>query len=87
MLIPFRGRCSFRMFIPNKSAKYGIKVQILADAKTHYMVNAEIYAGAENKPTAAIKPTLANRTTVVLRLADCIEGTKRNITGDNWWNF
>ncbi|KAF2891897.1 hypothetical protein ILUMI_14276 [Ignelater luminosus] len=35
MLIPFRGRCFFKMYMPNKPAKYGIKVQILADAKTH----------------------------------------------------
>ncbi|KAJ8939466.1 hypothetical protein NQ318_022519 [Aromia moschata] len=47
MLIPFRGRCAFRMYIHNKPVKYGIKMQILVDAKTHYMVNAEIYAGAE----------------------------------------
>lgn len=45
MLVPFRGRCGFRMFIPNKPAKYGIKVQILADSQTHDMLNAEIYTG------------------------------------------
>ncbi|XP_050310762.1 piggyBac transposable element-derived protein 4-like [Anthonomus grandis grandis] len=43
MLVPFRGRCGFRMYIPSKPAKYGLKVQILADSKTHYMLNAEIY--------------------------------------------
>ncbi|XP_030745484.1 piggyBac transposable element-derived protein 3-like [Sitophilus oryzae] len=85
MLIPFRGRCSFRMFIPSKPAKYGIKVQILTDAKTHYMVNAEIYCGAEIK-TAEPKSKLSNPTRVVLRLAQCVEGTKRNITGDNWYS-
>lgn len=28
MLVHFRERCAFRMYIPNKPAKYGIKVQI-----------------------------------------------------------
>ncbi|CAH1981464.1 unnamed protein product [Acanthoscelides obtectus] len=28
MLVPFRGRCSFKMFIPSKPAKYGLKVFI-----------------------------------------------------------
>ncbi|GFR05835.1 DDE_Tnp_1_7 domain-containing protein [Trichonephila clavata] len=36
MLIPFRGRCSFIQNIPNKSAKYGLKVFVLFDSKTFY---------------------------------------------------
>ncbi|XP_030762210.1 uncharacterized protein LOC115887027 [Sitophilus oryzae] len=70
------------MFIPSKPAKYGIKVQILTDATTHYMVNAEIYCGTEIE-TAEPKSKLSNPTRVVLRLAQYVEGTKRNITGDN----
>ncbi|XP_066942634.1 piggyBac transposable element-derived protein 4-like [Macrobrachium rosenbergii] len=31
-LLAFRGRCSFRMFIPNKPAKYGIKLVMACDA-------------------------------------------------------
>ncbi|XP_050295783.1 uncharacterized protein LOC126735740 [Anthonomus grandis grandis] len=86
MLVPFRGRCGFRMYIPNKPAKYGIKMQVLADAKTHYLVNAEIYVGSEIKVNGAKKPTLSNPTRVVLRLVECVKGTNRNITGDNWYS-
>ncbi|XP_050306964.1 uncharacterized protein LOC126743786 [Anthonomus grandis grandis] len=85
MLVPFRGRCGFRMYIPKKPAKYGIKVQVLADAKTHYLIDAEIYAGSEIKVDGAKKPTLSNPTRVVLRLVECVKGTNRNITGDNWY--
>ncbi|KAF2890383.1 hypothetical protein ILUMI_15790 [Ignelater luminosus] len=86
MLITFRGRCSFKMYMPNKPAKHGIKVQILANAKTHCMCMAEIYAGAEvgNKNKENFK--LANPTRVVLRLAAPIIGTNRNITADNWYS-
>lgn len=36
MLIRFRGRCKFRTYLPNKPNKYGLKVMILCDARTHY---------------------------------------------------
>lgn len=47
MLITFHGRCSFHMYMPNKPAKYGIKVMGLADAHTQYLYNACIYSGKE----------------------------------------
>ncbi|KAF2895264.1 hypothetical protein ILUMI_10913 [Ignelater luminosus] len=72
------------MYMPNKPAKYSIKVQILADAKIHYMCMAEIYAGAGNKNKENFK--LANHTRVVLRLAAPTIGTNRNITADNWYS-
>src|SRR5215475_10409512 len=33
MLVPFRGRCSFIQYVPNKPEKYGIKIFALCDAK------------------------------------------------------
>lgn len=33
---------------------YGLNVQILADSKTHYMVNAEVYKGANTNPNNVI---------------------------------
>ena len=40
----FRGRCSFKQYIPNKPSKYGIKVYVLAVSKTFYSVSASIYS-------------------------------------------
>lgn len=86
MLVPFRGRCAFRMYIPNKPAKYGIKIQILADAKTHYMCNAEVYLGARNDQGNRTSP-LPNPTQVVLRLVNYLPiRSNRNITADNWYS-
>lgn len=34
ILIRFRGRCSFVQYIPNKPAKYDLKVCLLCDSKT-----------------------------------------------------
>lgn len=35
----FRGKCEFRQYIPNKPAKYGLKVFALVDSKTFYVLN------------------------------------------------
>jgi hypothetical protein len=42
-LVAFRGRCSFRQYIPNKPSKYGVKIFYLVDAETLYTHNLEIY--------------------------------------------
>jgi hypothetical protein len=49
MLLPFRGRCSFRMFIPSKAAKYGIKIFCMVDPKAMYLVNSSVYLGKSNQ--------------------------------------
>ncbi|CAH2086577.1 unnamed protein product [Euphydryas editha] len=87
MLVAYRGRCRFKMYMPKKSAKYGLKIMCLMDARTRYLLNAYIYTGRDsdglNLPieyTRLRKPTQA-----ILRLISCIEGTNRNITTDNWF--
>lgn len=85
MLVAFRGRCSFKMYMPKKPNKYGLKIMCMTDAKNGYLVDAYIYLGKDsdshglpieyqrlNKPTQA-----------VLRLVASIEGTHRNVTTDN----
>ncbi|KAG5885267.1 hypothetical protein JTB14_025964 [Gonioctena quinquepunctata] len=90
MLVPFRGRCSFRMYIPNKPARYGIRIQILADSKTHYMCNAEVYTGKEiNKQPKSSKQfkekSLSHPTQVVMRITEPFYHSKCNLTADNWY--
>ncbi|XP_072388744.1 uncharacterized protein [Diabrotica undecimpunctata] len=48
-LLAFRGRCPFRMYIPNKPAKYGLKIVMLCDVGTKYMFDAELYLGKGTK--------------------------------------
>lgn len=78
----FRGRCGFRQYMPNKPNKYGIKLFALTDSKTFYTIDLEVYLGkqpdgpysVDNSPSA-----------VVQRLCQCIKGTHRNVTCDNWF--
>ena len=50
----FRGKCPIKLYIPSKPDKYGIKMFIVADAKTYYPCNIEVYIGKNslyrNKP-------------------------------------
>lgn len=82
MLEGFRGRCSFRQYIPNKPNKYGIKIQALVDSRTFFTSNMEVYVGTqpegpfkfENKPSSIVK-----------RMITPISKTGRNITMNNWY--
>jgi hypothetical protein len=82
MLPQFRGRCSFRVYMPNKPSKYGIKIFACCDAKTFYTGNMEVYVGKQNQGTDKIdyKPD-----SVVKRLVQYIYNTGRNVTLDNWF--
>ena len=76
----FRGRCSFKRYTPNKPSKYGIKVYVLADSKTFYLVSSKIYTGAGTHASGLPLPTQA-----VLDLVPSVSGTSRNITTDNYY--
>jgi hypothetical protein len=74
----FRGMCSFEKYMPIKPSKYGIKVYVLADSKTFYLVSTKIYTGAGTNA-----PGLPVATQAVLDLVPSVSGTTRNITTDN----
>lgn len=44
-ICPFRGRIKHRVYMKNKPNKYGLKLYIIADVKTGYALNVEIYTG------------------------------------------
>lgn len=82
MLPAFRGRCGFRQYIPSKPTKYGIKIFCLADAKLFYTTNMEIYCGQQ--PEGPYRKSNSAED-IVMRLAEPIYGSGRNITADNWF--
>nr|CAH7754571.1 unnamed protein product [Callosobruchus chinensis] len=78
----FHGRCAFRQFMPNKPARYGIKIFALVDARTYYVLNLEVYVGAQPDGPFSVSNKPFD---VVLRLIKPISGTGRNVTFDNWF--
>ena len=48
-MIAFKGRLSFRQYLPAKPTKYGIKVWMAADASNGYIVNFSVYLESEGQ--------------------------------------
>lgn len=87
-LIPFRGRCPFRMYMPNKPARYGIKLICLTDAHNSYLLNAYIYVGKDSDGKCLTKEEqkLLKPTQAVIQVTQPIINTNRNVTADNWFS-
>ncbi|XP_065654465.1 piggyBac transposable element-derived protein 4-like [Hydra vulgaris] len=79
-LVTFRGRCPFKMFIPTKPGKYGMKIWILCDAETSYCINLQPYIGRVNGAR-----DVGQVTRVVLEPTDHLNGSGRHITADNFF--
>nr|XP_039258488.1 piggyBac transposable element-derived protein 4-like [Styela clava] len=48
-MIPFKGKLSFRQFIPSKRVRFGIKVWVLAESKTGYVSKFQVYTGRDQR--------------------------------------
>nr|CAI5831944.1 unnamed protein product [Callosobruchus analis] len=79
-LLGFRGRCPFRMYIPSKPSRYGIKIVMCCDVGTKYMFDAE---PCLHKHTNTHGVPLAEY--FVKRLTKVVHGSNRNVTMDNWF--
>lgn len=82
-LVAFRGNCPFRVYIPNKPAKYGIKVYALVSTTNFYTTNLEVYVGTQPDGPHKVSNSCSD---VVERLVEPVVGTNRNITCDNWFS-
>lgn len=78
-LVPFRGRCPFKQYIPSKPGKYGIKIWAACDAKSSYAWNMQVYTG---KPLTG-RPEKNQGMRVVLDMTAGLSG--HNITCDNFF--
>ncbi|XP_066978885.1 uncharacterized protein [Macrobrachium rosenbergii] len=58
-LVPFRGKYSFKIYIPNMPAKYGTKDLMMCDADTHFMCNAILYLGKGTVDLAQIQASIS----------------------------
>ncbi|CAJ1064709.1 dual specificity protein phosphatase 26 isoform X1%2C partial [Xyrichtys novacula] len=58
-LLPFKGRCSFKQYMPKKPAKYGIKIWTAADVSTSYAWKVSIYTGKSGE-ARELPPQLLN---------------------------
>ncbi|XP_005997448.1 piggyBac transposable element-derived protein 4-like [Latimeria chalumnae] len=78
-LVPFRGCCPFRQYMPTKPAKYGIKIWVTCDAQSSYAWNMQVYTG--KLPREA--PERNQGMHVVLEMTQGLRG--HNVTCDNFF--
>ncbi|KAK0142031.1 PiggyBac transposable element-derived protein 4 [Merluccius polli] len=45
-MVKYKGRLAFRQYLPMKPVKWGIKVWVMAESKTGYVNNFQVYTGA-----------------------------------------
>lgn len=83
MLHPFRGRCGFVQYIPNKPARYGLKIYALCCAKTFYTGNLEVYCGKQKEGSPYQMSNSPDD--IVVRLVSHLHKTNRNVTTDNYY--
>lgn len=81
-LLTLRSRCNFKMYIPKKPSKYGLKIEMMCNSGTWYMIDAMPYLG---KGTNTGGISLSEY--VVKELTRSIHGTNRNVNTDNWFTF
>ena len=75
-LIPFRGRCSFKQYMPSKPDKYGMKLFLLCDCLTGYTFNGKPYLGRQENQMES---------DVVKILSSPFHFSGINITIDTWF--
>lgn len=69
-LVPFKGQCEFRQFIPAKLKKYGIKLCVAADVATSYALKCQVDTGKDVGNTGKVP----ERESVVLDLMQDLHG-------------
>ena len=85
MLAPFRGRVTFRMYIPLKPAKYGIKLFMVNDSRSQYALNAIPYLG-KGSVQEAERPRNTNQGEFyTLELLKHIQEPGRVVVCDSWF--
>ncbi|KAL3972417.1 XC chemokine receptor 1 [Sarotherodon galilaeus] len=80
-LVPFRGRCPFRQYMPSKPARYGIKIWVACDSRSSYAWKMQVYTG---KPDKRGPPEKHLATRVVVDLTEGL-APGRNVTCDNFF--
>ena len=79
-LVTFRGRCSFKVYMPSKPGKYGIKIWTLCDSATFYCCNMEVYLGKRGNT-----PEKQQGQRVVKQLTNMWKHSGRCVTTDNFF--
>ena len=82
-LISFRGKVLFRMYMPDKPNKYGIKIIAAADAESHYMLDGVPYLGKGS--CVNLPPNMNQGHYFTMEVLRKLMQAGRTICLDNWF--
>lgn len=84
-LLLYKGRLSFKQYIPSKRNRFGIKSFVLCDCKTGFVLNFVVYAGSDSDITKMDDKYLGKSAEVVLTLLKSYLGKGHTLFVDNWY--
>ncbi|XP_022832069.1 piggyBac transposable element-derived protein 4-like [Spodoptera litura] len=83
-IMPYKGYISIKQYIPNKRNRFGIKLFIMCDVKTKFIIEFIIYCGSR---TEIDDPNNLGITgAVVTNLLEGLTDENRRIYADNWYS-
>lgn len=83
-LLLYKGRLSFKQFIPSKRNRFGIKSFVLCDCKTGYIQDFIVYTGADTTIGPENKD-YGKSGSIVLSLLEPYLGKGHTLYVDNWY--
>lgn len=83
-LMAWKGRISFRQYIPSKRSRFGIKLFALCDAITGYIHKLSVYVGDEKKKAAANNRSITQN--IVMTLMEGLLKLGHYLFMDNYYN-
>ncbi|XP_066951251.1 uncharacterized protein [Macrobrachium rosenbergii] len=81
-LLGFRGRCPFKMYIRNKHQKRGLKLMLITDSKSNYLLGGIPYLGKQETGASDFH-NLGHY--FIKELTRPYHNTSRNVTTDSWF--
>ncbi len=81
MMVPFPGHCPFKIYMPKKPTKYGIKVYGLVDITSNYVFHFELHT--DQLPEVNFQ--INNLPTNVIVMIDLIKNSSRITTTNNYF--
>lgn len=83
-LILYKGRLSFKQFIRTKRHRFGIKLFVLTDVETDYVLDFIVYTGSSTR-IRDTDPNLGISGAIVATLMEPYLGKGHNLYTDNWY--
>ena len=85
-LMPYKGRLSFKQYVPSKRARFGVKFYVLVDCGTKAVLKMLPYLGKNTVFTAERKEFGVGGAVVLSPLEPEFFGKYHRVVADNWFS-